>query len=183
MASDNGRPSGCHRRATYQTAAARQAKGNNCGQIEGYRSGALWDSTHIVTAHGRNDEGVYYWYADFDEDNDGYNTTDQGDGVVDAFPSEGSQWADADGDGYGDNPAPTTTQTLRLLPCPLTNLIPAWTHTAPPLKTDSGAQMQTATVGRTKVTSIQPIPFSGPITTRTDTVTTTTSISTAPNFT
>ena len=78
--------------------------GNNCGQI----NGLSWspDSTHIVTAHGRNDEGVYYWYADLDEDNDGYNTTDQGDGVVDAFPSEASQWNDTDNDGYGDNQAP-----------------------------------------------------------------------------
>jgi len=77
---------------------------NQCGQIEGM----AWspDSTRIVTAHGRNDEGVYYWFADLDEDNDGYNTTDQGDGVVDAFPSEGSQWEDLDNDGYGDNPAP-----------------------------------------------------------------------------
>ena len=77
---------------------------NNCGQIEGI----AWspDSIHIVTAHGRGDEGVFYWYADLDEDNDGYNTTDQGDGVVDAFPSEGTQWDDTDNDGYGDNPAP-----------------------------------------------------------------------------
>jgi hypothetical protein len=84
------RPSGCT-----------SGNNNNCGQIEG----VTWspDGTHIVTAHGRNDEGVYYWYADIDEDNDGYNSTDQGDGVVDAFPSDGSQWADSDGDGYGDN--------------------------------------------------------------------------------
>ena len=47
--------------------------------------------------------------ADVDEDNDGYNTTDQGDGVVDAFPTDGSQWNDTDGDGYGDNPDPATT--------------------------------------------------------------------------
>ena len=33
-----------------------------------------------------------------DTDNDGYNDN------VDAFPSDGSQWADQDGDGYGDNP-------------------------------------------------------------------------------
>ena len=74
---------------------------NNCGQIEGI----AWspDSTKIVSAHGRGDEGVYYWFADIDEDNDGYNTTDQGDGLVDAFPSEGSQWNDTDNDGYGDN--------------------------------------------------------------------------------
>ena len=77
---------------------------NNCGTIYGIS----WspDNTRIVTAHGRNDEGVYYWFADIDEDNDGYNTTDQGDGIVDAFPSEGTQWDDSDGDGYGDNPAP-----------------------------------------------------------------------------
>ncbi|MAR47336.1 MAG: hypothetical protein CMA41_06000 [Euryarchaeota archaeon] len=77
---------------------------NNCGTIYG----VAWspDNTRIVTAHGRNDEGVYYWFADIDEDNDGYNTTDQGDGIVDAFPSEGTQWDDSDGDGYGDNPAP-----------------------------------------------------------------------------
>ena len=77
---------------------------NNCGQIEGI----TWspDSTKIVSAHGRGDEGVYYWFADIDEDNDGYNTTDQGDGLVDAFPSEGSQWNDTDNDGFGDNPAP-----------------------------------------------------------------------------
>ena len=53
---------------------------NNCGIIYGLS----WspDSTHIVTAHGRGDEGVYFWYADIDEDNDGYNSTDQGDGIV-----------------------------------------------------------------------------------------------------
>ncbi|MEE2667161.1 MAG: hypothetical protein VYC27_05930 [Candidatus Thermoplasmatota archaeon] len=79
---------------------------NNCGIIYGLS----WspDSTHLVTAHGRGDEGVYFWYADIDEDNDGYNSTDQGDGIVDAFPSDGSQWDDSDGDGYGDNPAPAT---------------------------------------------------------------------------
>ena len=79
---------------------------NNCGVIYGLS----WspDSTHFVTAHGRGDEGVYFWYADIDEDNDGYNSTDQGDGIVDAFPSDGTQWDDSDGDGYGDNPAPAT---------------------------------------------------------------------------
>ena len=76
---------------------------NQCGVMYGI----AWspDSTHIV-ANGRNDEGIYFWFADIDEDNDGYNTTDQGDGVVDAFPSDGTQWDDTDGDGYGDNPAP-----------------------------------------------------------------------------
>ncbi len=78
--------------------------GNNCGQV----NGLSWSSTgmQLVTAYGRNDEGIHYWFADIDEDNDGYNTTDQGDGVVDSFPSEGTQWNDTDGDGYGDNPAP-----------------------------------------------------------------------------
>lgn len=77
---------------------------DGCGQM----NGIAWspDSSHIVTAHGRGDEGLYFWFADLDEDNDGYNTTDQGDGVVDAFPSEGTQWDDSDNDGYGDNPAP-----------------------------------------------------------------------------
>ena len=77
---------------------------NNCGTVYG----VAWspDSTHIVTAHGRNDEGVYYWFADIDADNDGYNTTDQGDGVVDVFPEDGTQWNDTDGDGFGDNPSP-----------------------------------------------------------------------------
>ncbi|MDP6362807.1 MAG: hypothetical protein QF633_06210, partial [Candidatus Poseidoniaceae archaeon] len=77
---------------------------NQCGQLEGI----TWspDNTHIVTAHARNDEGIYFWFADIDEDNDGYNSTDQGDGVIDAFPSEGTQWNDTDGDGFGDNPAP-----------------------------------------------------------------------------
>ena len=60
----------------------------------------------LVTAYGRNDEGIHYWIADIDEDNDGYNTSNQGDGVVDAFPTDGTQWNDTDGDGYGDNPAP-----------------------------------------------------------------------------
>ena len=84
---------------------------NQCGVIYG----VAWspDSTHIVTAHGRNDEGVYYWFADIDEDNDGYNTTDQGDGVVDAFPSDGTQWDDTDGDGFGDNYANESWNTYR----------------------------------------------------------------------
>ena len=79
---------------------------NQCGQIDG----VSWhpDGGKIVTSHTRNDEGVYFWYADLDEDQDGYNTYDQGDGVVDAFPTDGSQWNDTDGDGYGDNPAPAT---------------------------------------------------------------------------
>ena len=78
--------------------------GNTCGQFEGLS----WhpDGFHIVTANGRNDEGLYFWFADLDEDNDGYNTTDQGDGVVDAFPSDATQWDDTDNDGFGDNPAP-----------------------------------------------------------------------------
>ena len=67
---------------------------NQCGQIDG----VSWhpDGSKIVTSHTRNDEGVYFWVADVDEDNDGYNTTDQGDGVVDAFPTDGSQWDDTD---------------------------------------------------------------------------------------
>jgi len=80
--------------------------GNNCGQV----NGLTWssDGTKIITSYGRDDEGIHYWIADLDEDNDGYNSSDQGDGVVDAFPYDGSQWNDTDGDGYGDNPAPAT---------------------------------------------------------------------------
>ena len=81
--------------------------GNNCGQV----NGLTWssDGTKIVTTYGRNDEGIHYWIADLDEDNDGYNSSDQGDGVVDAFPYDGTQWNDTDSDGYGDNPDPATT--------------------------------------------------------------------------
>ena len=80
--------------------------GNNCGQV----NGLTWssDGSKIVTSYGRDDEGIHYWIADLDEDGDGYNSSDQGDGVVDAFPYDGSQWNDTDGDGYGDNPAPAT---------------------------------------------------------------------------
>ena len=81
--------------------------GNNCGQV----NGLTWssDGTKIVTTYGRDDEGIHYWIADLDEDNDGYNSSDQGDGVVDAFPYDGTQWNDTDSDGYGDNPDPATT--------------------------------------------------------------------------
>ena len=81
--------------------------GNNCGQV----NGLTWssDGTKIVTTYGRDDQGIHYWIADLDEDNDGYNSSDQGDGVVDAFPYDGTQWNDTDSDGYGDNTDPATT--------------------------------------------------------------------------
>ena len=74
--------------------------GNNCGTIYGVD----WhpDGNHIISAHGRNDEGVYHWLVDPDIDNDGYLNPD------DAFPEDGTQWNDTDGDNYGDNPAPAT---------------------------------------------------------------------------
>jgi len=78
--------------------------GNNCGQVNGLSWSS--DGMKLVTTYGRNDEGIHYWFAELDEDNDGYNTTDQGDGKVDAFPTEGTQWNDTDLDGYGDNSAP-----------------------------------------------------------------------------
>lgn len=87
--------------------------GNNCGQVNGLSWSS--DGMKLVTAYGRNDEGIHYWIADIDEDNDGYNTSDQGDGIVDAFPTDGTQWNDTDGDGYGDNPAPA----LQPDECPL----------------------------------------------------------------
>jgi WD40 repeat protein len=87
------RPGGC---TSFQ--------GNNCGQ----HNGLSWHpgGYDIVLSVGRNDEGVYFWHADIDPDMDGWNSTDQGDGKVDAFPTDGTQWLDSDGDGFGDNPAP-----------------------------------------------------------------------------
>ena len=80
---------------------------NNCGE----NNGLSWspDGSRIAQAFGRNDEGFYIWFADLDPDNDGWNTSDQGDGRTDAFPDDGTQWNDTDGDGYGDNPLPATT--------------------------------------------------------------------------
>ena len=75
--------------------------GNNCGTI-----GEIdWhpDGKRIVSVHARNDQGIYWWLADPDPDQDGFNTTDQGDGITDWAPQDGTQWADSDGDGYGDN--------------------------------------------------------------------------------
>ena len=73
---------------------------NNCGTIDGLD----WhpDGNYLISAHGRNDEGVYHWVVDPDIDNDGYLNPD------DAFPEDGTQWNDTDNDGYGDNPAPAT---------------------------------------------------------------------------
>ena len=62
--------------------------------------------SRIAQAFGKDDEGVYLWFADLDPDGDGWNSSDQGDGKVDAFPDEGTQWQDSDNDGYGDNPLP-----------------------------------------------------------------------------
>jgi len=77
---------------------------NPCGNV----NSASWHpgAAHIVLGVSRNYEGLYFMYADLDPDNDGWNTTDQGDGKVDAFPDEPTQWADSDGDGFGDNPLP-----------------------------------------------------------------------------
>lgn len=77
---------------------------NNCGRTYG----VSWapDGSRIVQAYGTNDEGLYIWFADLDPDNDGWNTSDQGDGKTDAFPDQGTQWNDTDSDGYGDNPLP-----------------------------------------------------------------------------
>ncbi len=78
--------------------------GNTCGQS----NGLSWspDGSRIAQAFGRNNEGFYIWFADLDPDNDGWNTSDQGDGRSDAFPDDGTQWNDSDNDGFGDNPLP-----------------------------------------------------------------------------
>jgi len=77
---------------------------NPCGDV----NGVSWHpgGYHIAAAVDRNYEGVYFLFADLDPDNDGYNSTDQGDGIVDAFPDDGTQWDDTDNDGYGDNFVP-----------------------------------------------------------------------------
>jgi len=80
------------------------SSGNQCGTVYGLSWAA--DGQSIVTGHGRNDEGLYFWKVEPDPDQDGWNTTDQGDGRVDHFPIDPTQWNDTDMDGYGDNPAP-----------------------------------------------------------------------------
>ena len=89
------RPSSCSS-GTYNS--------NNCGTT----NGVSWspDGTRIAQAFGKDYEGFYIWFADLDPDNDGWNTSDQGDGKSDAFPDDGTQWQDSDNDGYGDNPLP-----------------------------------------------------------------------------
>ena len=72
--------------------------GNNCGSVYGVD----WhpNGVYIISAHGRDDEGIYHWIVDPDIDGDGVLNED------DAFPEDGTQWDDTDNDGYGDNPAP-----------------------------------------------------------------------------
>ncbi|MBO58468.1 MAG: hypothetical protein CMA77_05685 [Euryarchaeota archaeon] len=84
------RPGGC----------TNSGNSNNCGSIYG----VSWhpDGDYVISAHGRNDEGIYHWIVDPDIDNDGVLNAD------DAFPEDGTQWDDTDNDGYGDNPAPAT---------------------------------------------------------------------------
>ena len=93
--------------------------GNNCGQI----LSADWhpNGMNILTSHGRNDEGIYVWGMDPDIDNDGWLNHE------DAFPEDGTQWADSDGDGYGDNldgtegdscPNVAGTSTIDVFGCP-----------------------------------------------------------------
>ena len=74
--------------------------GNQCGSIYGVD----WhpNGDYIISAHGRNDEGIYHWIVNPDIDNDGVLNAD------DAFPEDATQWDDTDNDGYGDNPAPAT---------------------------------------------------------------------------
>ena len=83
------RPGGC----------TSSGNGNNCGNVYG----VSWhpDGDYIISAHGRNDEGIYHWIVDPDIDNDGVLNAD------DAFPEDGTQWDDTDNDGYGDNPTGT----------------------------------------------------------------------------
>ena len=72
--------------------------GNNCGSIYGVD----WhpDGMYIISAHGRNDDGIYHWSNNPDVDGDGVLNQD------DAFPEDITQWNDTDNDGFGDNPLP-----------------------------------------------------------------------------
>lgn len=84
------RPGGC----------TSSGNGNNCGSIYGVD----WhpNGMYIISAHGRNDEGIYHWTVNPDIDNDGVLNQD------DAFPEDGTQWNDTDNDGFGDNPLPAS---------------------------------------------------------------------------
>ncbi|MGY8701528.1 MAG: WD40 repeat domain-containing protein, partial [Candidatus Poseidoniales archaeon] len=59
-----------------------QGNSNNCGSIYG----VSWhpSGNYIISAHGRNDEGIYHWIVDPDIDNDGVLNED------DAFPEDGT---------------------------------------------------------------------------------------------
>ena len=86
---------------------------NVCGRMYGFD----WhpNGLDIISVMGQDNEGVYFWSSNLDPDNDGWNSTDQGDGRADAFPDDGTQWNDTDSDGYGDNPAPALHPDI----CPL----------------------------------------------------------------
>ena len=75
--------------------------GNPCGRIET----VSWhpDGFHIAAGASRNYNGLHFLSADIDPDMDGWNSSDQGDGRVDQFPDDGTQWNDTDNDGFGDN--------------------------------------------------------------------------------
>lgn len=66
---------------------------------------ALWlpGDLELVSAHAYQNEQLAWWTFPLDVDGDHWNVTDLGDGKVDAFPTDPTQWNDTDGDGYGDN--------------------------------------------------------------------------------
>ena len=90
--------------ARGSNSCSQSGNSNPCGTVQS----VAWhpDGFHIALGVSRNYNGLYFMFADLDPDNDGYNSSDQGDGIVDAFPDDGTQWDDTDNDGYGDNPAP-----------------------------------------------------------------------------
>ena len=115
-------------------------------------------TARIAQAFGKDDEGVYLWFADLDPDSDGWNSSDQGDGKVDAFPDEGTQWQDSDNDGYGDNPLPHS----KAMHVPI--------HTELVSKTDSDALMETEMDIQMKETHSQATLLNGQTPTPTDMV-------------
>ena len=66
------------------------------------------DGINFIVAHGYEDVRLSFWEGDDDPDNDGWPTIDRGNGDVDAFPLDGTQWVDSDDDGFGDNPSPAS---------------------------------------------------------------------------
>ena len=81
----------------------------------------------IAQAFGKDDQGIYVWFADLDPDNDGWNTSDQGDGKTDAFPM------------MEHNGKTVIAMVMEIIHYPLPKVMNVPTHTEPVSKIDSDA--------------------------------------------